>query len=384
MTRVLMLTCQYMPDVFGGAEKQCQRVATEMAAQGHQVTILTSTQTASARGHQREGLLDVHRLYTGVAPDLLGRWLPFSAWWWTQVMRWAWARRHQFDVIHCHQGKFGAFVGVSVGQWLRLPVIVKIGNSEDDMDLRCLQRKAVVGAPMARHVLRRRPTFIAISQVIERNLRAYGCQDVVMIPNGIPVPAVPMASPPPAVDHTPFFYHGRIEPIKRLDVLIQAFNTVIKTHPHVQLHIVGDGSDLPRIQHLTQALSLTPLVHFHGQVDDPTTLINAFDIFVNASRAEGFSNSLLEALLLGKVLVSTPVSGASEVILPEHNGALSAGFTADELATAMRSALALCASPERDRVRSVCSRLVHERFAMGKVAAQYDALYGQLISKEIA
>jgi len=76
--KVLMLTAQYMPDVYGGAEKQCGRLAKELLANAYRVSILTSTQRLHV---MLDDEVPVKRFYTGCPPDLLGRWLPFSIYW---------------------------------------------------------------------------------------------------------------------------------------------------------------------------------------------------------------------------------------------------------------------------------------------------------------
>ncbi|GAA0740634.1 glycosyltransferase family 4 protein [Ideonella azotifigens] len=385
MTQVLMLTCQYMPDVFGGAEKQCQRVATGLAAHGQQVQVLTSTQQWAARGLSQEAAVAVHRLWVPAAPDLLGRWLLFSLWWWLAVMAWGWRHRRSIDVVHCHQGKFGAFVGTCLGRLLGKPVLIKIGNSEDEMDLRCLQRKALVGKPMTRFVLRQRPLFVAISAVIERNLREFGCQDVLRIPNGVPVslaqPAPESGAAGALSDGPQFFYHGRIEEIKRVDVLIAAFAALVpELPPGSKLHIVGDGAGLPAARAAAAALGpLAARVVFHGALPQAVAFVQRFDVFVNASRAEGFSNSLLEALVLGKPMVSTPVSGAAEAIVDGVNGQLATAFDAAALAAAMRRALPLLDAEGLVRAQAASARLVDEVFAMPRVVQRYEALYPRLV-----
>ncbi|MBB1356247.1 hypothetical protein [Pseudoalteromonas sp. SR45-5] len=50
--KILMLTCQYMPDVFGGAEKQCGRVSKGIQAEGVYVRILTSRQKYKAKANE--------------------------------------------------------------------------------------------------------------------------------------------------------------------------------------------------------------------------------------------------------------------------------------------------------------------------------------------
>lgn len=391
MPCVLMLTCQYMPDVFGGAEKQCQRVSTGLASLGHQVTVLTSTQQWAARGCIHEQGVWVRRLWVPVPPDLLGRWLPLSIWWTLQVLVWGWRHRREYEVIHAHQGKFGAFVGVLLGRLTGKPVLIKIGNSEEDMDLRCLQRKWWVGPRMVRWVLRRRPLFVAISAVIERNLREFGCRDVLRIPNGVPdvrrlvASSVATTSCHASTEAGPnFFYHGRIESIKRVDVLIQAFAQMASTWPQARLHIVGDGTALAEARlEARRHASCQERIVFHGAQADAVGFVQRFDIFVNASRAEGFSNSLLEALVLGKPMVSTPVSGASEAIEDGANGALSEGFGPSSVAEAMVRVAHQWVKEGTEHAAAASRRLVDDTFAMERIVARYEALYPQLIATHL-
>lgn len=377
-----MLTCQYMPDVFGGAEKQCQRLSNELAQRGHRVTVLSSTQSWRVPRVAAEGALRIVRPFTLIAPDLLGRYLLFSVYWLVCVLVWGVHHRREFDVVHCHQGKFGAFVGTALARLLGKPAIVKIGNSEADMDLLCLQRKKFVGAWLARAVVRRRPTFIAISQVIRRNLVAYGCHDVVSICNGVTpqLRADSGAAAPQRCDEIGFFYHGRLEAIKRIDVLLDAFAMLVRSTPQARLHLIGDGRAAAAARTHCSALGLDDKVVFHGQQADPLAAIAGLQVFVNASRAEGFSNSLLEALLLGKVLVSTPVSGAAEAIREGENGHLAVDFSAVALAEAMRRGLTLAAPERTPQVQAVCAQLLNGRFAMPLVVDQVERLYAALLA----
>ncbi|WP_141291172.1 glycosyltransferase, partial [Ideonella azotifigens] len=97
------------------------------------------------------------------------------------------------------------------------------------------------------------------------------------------------------------------------------------------------------------------------------------------SRAEGFSNSLLEALVLGKPMVSTPVSGAAEAIVDGVNGQLATAFDAAALAAAMRRALPLLDAEGLVRAQAASARLVDEVFAMPRVVQRYEALYPRLV-----
>jgi glycosyltransferase involved in cell wall biosynthesis len=69
--------------------------------------------------------------------------------------------------------------------------------------------------------------------------------------------------------------------------------------------------------------------------------LNAANVVVSGSLAEGWSVAMLEALACGKPLVSTSVSGIKEMILPRRNGFVVQGRDPVEFAKAMEDALAL-------------------------------------------
>jgi glycosyltransferase involved in cell wall biosynthesis len=376
MKNILMLTCQYMPDVYGGAEKQCQRISQELS-KDHTVTILTSCQRYADSGSRTEGKVSVRRLYSIFPPDLLGRWLPFSFLWFFLVLFWSIKNRKSFDVIHCHQGKFGAFVGTFMGWILRKPVLIKVGNSGSHLDLKCLEAKKVVGPLLAGFVVKRQPLLVAITKQIEKELRKYGFKNVVVIHNSISS-ELKVNDKPVEILGTKrgginLFYHGRIESIKDIPLLIEAFS-LVNHNESLILNVIGDGSELAASKAYAEKLGVIDSVVFHGKVNDVISYINNFDVFVNSSQAEGFSNSLLEALLLGKVLVSTPVSGANDAIKHGVNGLVSDSHEAHDIAKAIIGALKLheCDS---GGVAEYSKALIADKFESTVIANKYRELY---------
>ncbi|MEH6449840.1 MAG: glycosyltransferase [Oleispira sp.] len=376
LNRVLMLTCQYMPDVYGGAEKQCQRISQELS-KDHSVTILTSCQRYADSGSRTEGSVSVRRLYSIFPPDLLGRWLPFSFLWFFLVLLWSIKNRKSFNVIHCHQGKFGAFVGTFMGWILRKPVLIKVGNSGLHLDLKCLEAKKVIGPLLAGFVVKHQPVLVAITKQIEKELREYGLNNVVVIHNSISSELKVIES---RVDlpsgYINLFYHGRIEKIKDIPLLIEAFSLANKNKSLI-LNIIGDGAELSASKAYAEKLGVIDSVVFHGKVNDVISYINDFDVFVNSSQAEGFSNSLLEALLLGKVLVSTPVSGANDAIKKGINGFVSESHETIHIANAILAALKLheCDS---DGVAEYSKALIADKFESTVIANKYRELYAEM------
>jgi glycosyltransferase involved in cell wall biosynthesis len=318
--RLLMVTCQFMPEVYGGAEQQCLRQAVALQARGHKVTILTSRSRDETPGSEVMEGVPVIRHQTLLPPDLLGRYLPFSLLWVAKLVWFALRHREQFDVVHCHQGKFGVFGGAVVSRILGVPQVVKIGNSAPYMDLQALARKKVVGPLCLKFALANRPTFVAISSQIVKDLRDFGipAKQIEMIVNT----AVPVASEPAPLDtkQPKLFWHGRFEAIKNLPLLLQGVALATKKIPGLQLYLVGSGSREAMLREQAKELGIAKNVFFVAPPKKVGETIAQYDIFANTSFAEGMSNSMLEAMALGKALLTTPVSGAAEIITEGKNG----------------------------------------------------------------
>lgn len=106
--------------------------------------------------------------------------------------------------------------------------------------------------------------------------------------------------------------------------------------------------------------------------------ISQWDIFVNASEAEGFSNSLLEALSVGKVMVSTNVSGASDAIDEGRNGYIAASGTVRSLAETINKAIILHKNAS-EKVKAECEKKIKEVFDIDLIAKRYIQLYEEIM-----
>jgi glycosyltransferase involved in cell wall biosynthesis len=159
---------------------------------------------------------------------------------------------------------------------------------------------------------------------------------------------------------------------------METFALLSKKHEQVHFHLIGSGSVLPAAKKYIEANNLQSKITFYGEVDDPVNFIKQFDVFVNASEAEGFSNSLLEALLAGKVLVSTPVSGASDAIFTDKNGYIATGFSAVEIAKSTEDGIELH-NKNNDEVQAFSEQLITSNFTVDVIAKEYAKLYKKLL-----
>lgn len=109
---------------------------------------------------------------------------------------------------------------------------------------------------------------------------------------------------------------GRDDPIKGFWHLIKAFYLVQKEIPQMRLIIMGDGS-FEQAKSLVSELQLEQKVYFPGVRKNPYKYLAASEMFLLSSYTEGFPNVLVEAMILGRPLISTDCrTGPAEIL--EH------------------------------------------------------------------
>jgi len=113
---------------------------------------------------------------------------------------------------------------------------------------------------------------------------------------------------------------GRLEKVKRFDLLLEAFSLILKGHPEGRLLIIGEGQLRRELENLASELGISHAVVFTGYRDDVPQLLAAMDIYAQTSVNEGLSLSVLEAMAAEKPVVVTDVGGAREVITDNTNG----------------------------------------------------------------
>lgn len=120
------------------------------------------------------------------------------------------------------------------------------------------------------------------------------------------------------------FTVGRLEKQKNQKMLIQAFKQVNELYPEYELWIFGSGSEENSLKEQVKNLGLSKKVEFKGVSARWYEEVSQADIFILPSNYEGMPNSLMEALALGKICISTdcPIGGPKELISDGKNGFL--------------------------------------------------------------
>lgn len=113
---------------------------------------------------------------------------------------------------------------------------------------------------------------------------------------------------------------GRLAKEKGYSRLINVCKKLKGDGYRFRLYLVGTGSELNTVNSLIKKLDLENDVYLLGFQENPYSYVNACDIFVCSSFTEGLSTATIEALILGKAIVSTDVSGAREILRDSEYG----------------------------------------------------------------
>ena len=128
---------------------------------------------------------------------------------------------------------------------------------------------------------------------------------------------------------------GRLMPQKNQKMLFQAFKTVLEKYPEYQLVIYGEGPMRGMLENYAKELGIEANISLPGSVSDVHDRIKDAEVFVLSSEYEGMPNALIEAMCLGLPVISTKVSGATDLIIDHENGLLTELDNQKELENAM-------------------------------------------------
>ena len=163
---------------------------------------------------------------------------------------------------------------------------------------------------------------------------------------------------------------GRLARAKNYPILLRAFATACKNR-QLRLIILGTGSWRSRLERLVRRLDLSGSVSMPGWEPNPFALMSRASLFAHASRWEGLSGVLIQAMACGCPCVSTNcLSGCDEILDYGRLGPLVPVGDHEALAAAMLRVLD--APPDKAALRAQAMKFSAESSIAG---------YEQLITR---
>ncbi|MEX0655223.1 MAG: glycosyltransferase [Phycisphaeraceae bacterium] len=176
---------------------------------------------------------------------------------------------------------------------------------------------------------------------------------------------------------------GRLQRVKGLDLLLEAFAAARRDVPGLTLALAGpDEGAAEAARRQAARLGVDDAVRFTGKVDGVMRLsaFRAADVFALTSYSEGLPVAVLEACAIGAPVLLTDRCNLPEVA--EARAGRVEPADAGRLTAALREMLAdraeLAAMGERAR------RMIDERFAITSVVGRIEMLYRQVLGQAAA
>jgi glycosyltransferase involved in cell wall biosynthesis len=235
-------------------------------------------------------------------------------------------KKKQIHVVRTHRyrsnlyGRLAAFLA-------GVPVIIASVHDNYRTDKRPKRRI------MNRILAKITDKIVAVSEDVKEDIIRYDSIDpskIEVIPNGIDVERFNPEKNTTDIrkefsleeDDIVIGFIGRIVPAKGLEYLLNALPYLNEEFKNIKLLIVGEGSLVEELKKRAKKNNIFDNILFIGRRRDIPEILACINIFVMPSIAEGLPNALLEAMAMGKPIVTTEVGGIPEIVKNGFNGLL--------------------------------------------------------------
>ncbi|MFP5410823.1 MAG: glycosyltransferase [Gammaproteobacteria bacterium] len=238
---------------------------------------------------------------------------------------------------------------VRLGRWLDLPVTITLRGTEVPHSNRPRLRKRIM------RTLKAADRVFSVSDSLRRLALQLGVPDerTEVVGNGVDTVRFQLVDRAGArrkydlpADAKILISVGGLVERKGMHRVIEVLPALLRQHPDLHYLIVGSGGPEGDMRAELDAqvaqLGLADRVHFLGALppDELKWPLSAADVFVLATRNEGWANVFLEAMACGLPVVTTDVGGNAEVVCRPELGRVVPFGDAAALTAALDEALA--------------------------------------------
>ena len=266
-------------------------------------------------------------------------------------------RKKAFDVINCHWLYPDGLASIWLGQQLGIPVVLTALGS----DVNLLLDDPFVRPRIVR-ALRRADAITAVSAGLGRRIALEGLPPdrIAVTVNGVDTDQFIVSDRAASAqvlglpDHDRrILFVGKLERVKGVAYLVDAFARLAARDPHLVLYVVGDGLERAALERQVATCGLAARVRFMGAAH-PSRIplwMGAADVFCLPSLHEGCPNVVLEAFASGRPVVASRVGGVPEMMQP-HTGLMAPPGDAEGLESALELALHTAWDTEKIRAHA--------------------------------
>jgi len=172
-------------------------------------------------------------------------------------------------------------------------------------------------------------------------------------------------------------YVGRIEPPKKVKVIIEAFSHVLKEDSSFRLLLVGDGVSREEMERVSENLKVSKHVSFLGirRRNELPQLYNAADVSILISGNEGSPLSVKESLACGTPVVANDVGDINTLVENNYNGFIVNSEDINEIAQKL-----ITAANKKSEFKQNCINSI-QPYTIPAVSKQVLNLYKEIVNE---
>jgi N-acetyl-alpha-D-glucosaminyl L-malate synthase BshA len=375
---------------YGGSGVVATELGIELAARGHQVHFITSSQPFRLTG--REANIHFHQVEVYHYP--LFEHAPYDLALATRMAEVA--EFYSLDILHVHYAIPHSVCALLARQMIQnpplaargryLPIITTLHGT--DITLVGQDRSYL---PITRFGITQSDGVTAISSHLrDRTREAFSIDtdrtEIEVIRNFVNCD-VYVRNPSLVAQMRPQFagpeekllvHLSNFRPVKRILDVVETFARVVRAVPS-RLLLIGDGPDRSAAEHLALQHGIQDRIHFLGKQDNVNELLPLADLMLMPSEMESFGLAALEAMACGVPAIATRVGGVPELIDDGVNGRL---LEVGDVEGMAQAAIALLTDePSRQRLAEAARKTAQDRFCASRIIPLYEAYYDRVIQR---
>jgi N-acetyl-alpha-D-glucosaminyl L-malate synthase BshA len=367
---------------YGGSGVVATELGIELAARGHEIHFITSSQPFRLTG--REHNIHFHQVEIFHYP--LFEHAPYDLALATRMAEVA--EFYSLDLLHVHYAIPHSIAAYLAKQMLAtrgiaLPFITTLHGT--DITLVGLDRSYL---PITKFGIEQSDGVTAISSHLrDRTYEAFSLtKPIEVIRNFVncdvyvrkPVLAARMRPTYAAPGEKLLVHLSNFRPVKRVGDVVEVFAKIAHALP-ARLMLIGDGPERSTAEYLARKLGVAGSIHFLGKQDNVNELLPLADLMLMPSEMESFGLAALEAMACSVPAIATRVGGVPELIDSGRNGILCPVGDIDGMA---KAAIDLLHSPQAlaDMIKAA-RKTAQDHFCASRVIPLYENYYRQILSE---